>query len=436
MNIKQMEKDNLFCYGKFEFNPCESEMKTTGPQTTECLDFLFRNAGKTTTGIGPTYRQSSTRSSGTGRNNANQVMYCQRGGKLSPIGADGKPNFMAITQANSLGSVENIRNYYDSVHKKANYSQDRAEQNKAMMDCYGIPIKRAASTNCEKGSVRYVRIYHTRNDYMQISQVVVLNSKKQNIALKKPVETSPQYQAETKGSNVVDGQIRMKNHQDTFCSQPSQPWLMINLLDDENVTSVTVYNRLDCCRERSVGQVVQLLNKNMKVLAERQMVGGDAETLTFDAENGVPSNTILSNGAVIGLSPNTAPGAKVMNLLGDIVVQSDVSKASVLATQFRVKTVDDNVINLITMSGPPKGGLIVVSGEFKVKVMEDDDTTDFKNRASWRLTDSVIGYPGEISLESVYYPGSYMYLNTVGKNITIHNGKDTDSKTKMSFTLL
>jgi hypothetical protein len=271
---------------------------------------------------------------------------------------------------------------------------------------------------------------------MQISQVVVLNSKNKNIALNKPVETSPQYQAETKGSNVVDGQIQMKHHQSTFCSQPSNAWLMINLLDDENVTEVTVYNRLDCCRERSVGQVVQLLNKNMKVLAQRQMVGGDFERLTFDSQVGAPTNTIISNGTVIGLSPNLSPGSKVMNLLGDIVVQSDISKASALATQFRVQSLDNDVIQLTTMSGPPKGGLIAVAGEFKIKVMEDDDTANFKSRSSWRLVDSVIGYPGEISLESVHYPGSYMYLNTVGKNITIHNGKDTDSKTKMSFTLL
>ena len=436
MDIKQMEKDNMYCYGKFEFNPCDTPQKDVGPQTPECLDFLFRNAGKTTTGVGPTYKQSVNRSTGTGRIPSKPVLYCQRPGKLSPIDVNGNQNLVAINQVNTLGSVANIKNYYDNIHRLANYSQNQNEQHKALMDCYGIPIKRPMATACGGGNVRFVKLYHSRNEYMQISQVVVLNSKNVNVALDKPVETSPPYQADTVGRNVVDGRYQMKNHGSTyFCSQPNQPYLIIDLLRDENVATVTVYNRNDCCRDRSVGQIVQLLDKNMKPLAQRQMKGGDAEIVLFDMASGSPTNTLLSSGSTVSFKPNLIPSARIINLLGDVTIQTNLAPGQERTSQFVVNEVGDSIVQLMSVSGPPVEGKLVVSG-FKVKVMMDDATADFKAKSSWKLVDSVIGYPGEISLESVANPGFYMFLNSVGRNILINNAKDEQSRANMSFSVI
>ena len=58
-----------------------------------------------------------------------------------------QPNLAAVEKANSLGSVQNIRNYYDELHKTANYSLIKEKQYGAMGDCYGIRVQKDKSCN-------------------------------------------------------------------------------------------------------------------------------------------------------------------------------------------------------------------------------------------------------------------------------------------------
>jgi len=141
MDLKKLEENNMYCYGKFEFNPCKGSNSETGPHSIECLDFLFRNAGKKVSVLGPTYSQSSNRSSGTDRNKRNPILYCNRKGEMAPINDDGKINFEAANKANSVGSVKNVMALYDDIHKKANFDLDKDVQDAAISDCYGITFK-------------------------------------------------------------------------------------------------------------------------------------------------------------------------------------------------------------------------------------------------------------------------------------------------------
>jgi hypothetical protein len=149
MNIHKLEKANMDCYGKFEFNPCAGPNEATGPHTMECLDFLFKNAGKNISSIGPTYHQSSDRTSGTDRIPEKPIMYCTRKGKLSPIDEKGNVNIDSVQKANSEGGVTEVRKFYDEVHKKANYGLDKDTQYRAMYDCYGLTFSKTG--NCPDG---------------------------------------------------------------------------------------------------------------------------------------------------------------------------------------------------------------------------------------------------------------------------------------------
>jgi len=140
-DIEQLKQANLFCYGNFDYNPCSGPLEKSGPQTVECLDYLFQNAGKSARTIGPTYTQSSMRSSGSGIDIAKPILYCQKAGTAAPIGKDGKINNAAVMEANKYKSISNIKNYFDSIHRAANFSKAEDEQSEAMLKCYGVTIR-------------------------------------------------------------------------------------------------------------------------------------------------------------------------------------------------------------------------------------------------------------------------------------------------------
>ena len=148
-DLHKLRDANMYCYGKFDFNPCAGPNEATGPHTMECLDFLFKNSGKNLADVGPTYRQSSDRSSGTDRIPEKPIMYCTRKGKLSPLDEKGNVNMDSVQRANSQGGVTEVRKFYDSIHKEANYSLDKETQYRAMFDCYGLTYTKSGA--CPEG---------------------------------------------------------------------------------------------------------------------------------------------------------------------------------------------------------------------------------------------------------------------------------------------
>lgn len=128
------------CLGKIILDPCDSPAKLTGPHTTECLDYLFRNAGNGNENVGSTYDGVTNRSSGSNRTKATPIMYCQRNGTMSPIGSDGKPNLTAIQTANSKGGLAAVKAFYKQIHTDANFNTDRNIQKTNLLKCYGVAV--------------------------------------------------------------------------------------------------------------------------------------------------------------------------------------------------------------------------------------------------------------------------------------------------------
>jgi hypothetical protein len=131
-------KATVDCMGIVMGDPCDGPFKDTGPHTSKCLDYLFRNAGAANQKIGATYPGMSSRSSGNTNSIKSPTMFCQRAGSMSPIGKNGKSNFDAITKANAKGSVANVKEFYRQIHFNANFNKEIDAQKLGMHQCYGV----------------------------------------------------------------------------------------------------------------------------------------------------------------------------------------------------------------------------------------------------------------------------------------------------------
>jgi hypothetical protein len=139
-NFEDYSAASETCLGKIVLDPCDTPAKLTGPHTTECLDYLFKNAGAGNDNVGSTYSGNTDRSSGSNRTKQTPIMYCQRNGTMSPIGADGKANLTAIQTANSKGGIAAVKAFYKQIHTDANFNTDRTIQKTNLLKCYGVSV--------------------------------------------------------------------------------------------------------------------------------------------------------------------------------------------------------------------------------------------------------------------------------------------------------
>nr|AEL33637.1 fucolectin 2 [Larimichthys crocea] len=87
--------------------------------------------------------------------------------------------------------------------------------------------------------------------------------KPQNLALRGKATQSDRYKdAFGAAYNAIDGN-RDSNFHDGSCthtSGKSDPWWRVDLLDSYIITSITIYNRGDCCQERINGLEIHIGN--------------------------------------------------------------------------------------------------------------------------------------------------------------------------------
>jgi hypothetical protein len=110
--------------GKTLSNPCDGPNAATGPQSPECLDFLWRTAGA---------QSMPTTDSAPGF-----YGYCSKGAPGAPLRADGSINEDNVGAANALGSVTAIRQAYSTLHARTQNSANFQDQNAAMQQCFGV----------------------------------------------------------------------------------------------------------------------------------------------------------------------------------------------------------------------------------------------------------------------------------------------------------
>ncbi len=129
--------------------------------------------------------------------------------------------------------------------------------------------------------VRYVEVLSGNNPdgYLQISQLVVKNSKWVNIARNKPVTANsikPQYSP----LFAVDGIEESRNRTVCYISQGTmKEKFSFDLKADSEVTQLVYYNRKDCCQKRIIGARINLLDANKNILGFYIIKTGDLKTI-------------------------------------------------------------------------------------------------------------------------------------------------------------
>jgi len=82
---------------------------------------------------------------------------CQRVGTKAPMAADGTVNVKNVMEANAKGSIQKIQDFYNGIHKTANYSGGSASaaeaHTTAVQQCYGLAKTAAPVKECPKPPV-------------------------------------------------------------------------------------------------------------------------------------------------------------------------------------------------------------------------------------------------------------------------------------------
>jgi hypothetical protein len=129
LSLADWNTASLFCTGTAVTNPCEGPNKSGGPLTTECLQYLYTNAGAADPTIGPTYSLGLNYASQDSKGNP---VYCMPTGALSPTTPEG------LKRAQAAGGVAAVKALYDNAHTTANNNGlPNAQRQQAMADCYG-----------------------------------------------------------------------------------------------------------------------------------------------------------------------------------------------------------------------------------------------------------------------------------------------------------
>lgn len=124
----------LMMLGQSLLNPCQTPNAATGPQSPECLDYLYRTSGNPAQdgqSVDPTTLPYS---------------YCSTSGSIAPLNPDGSVNQDNVDTANGYGSLASIRNFYQGIYNQTQNSSDFLTQANAMMQCYGTNIQAPPET--------------------------------------------------------------------------------------------------------------------------------------------------------------------------------------------------------------------------------------------------------------------------------------------------
>lgn len=141
LTIPGWSKVSEFCTGRVIRSPCDLDPSSGGPLSTDCLSYLWQNAGATDGiqgGVGQTYSNTTNTTSLTDKR---LPRYCTSKGTMAPINSESGQNDTAIATARTKGGVSQVKDFYNMIHKKANDNTLTDSQRKeAITQCYGIEL--------------------------------------------------------------------------------------------------------------------------------------------------------------------------------------------------------------------------------------------------------------------------------------------------------
>ncbi len=315
----------LDMFGKEIVTPCEEVTETadgtivlvpkSAPFDSECLDYLYLNAGTDksrglegprNTTVKATYTSIGDRFSGL--LNSEKVseeerdiypfQTCQRGGTAAPIDTRGNINMTAVQQANAFalangGTLLAAQDYFNSIFETANKKVDENDpqlmktQEEYIQKCFGISKVKDPKKPTGCGIMaRYVRILRPLSGYaadskrspqgssrsfgsrISLAQIQVFNEMMEEVAKEKPVSAGTNSGL---ARNVTDGQATVRDnfiYIDDDSANDSAQYLLVDLQDVTEVRMIQLFNRYSDNRLMT-NAIVQLLDGDKKVVAHK-----------------------------------------------------------------------------------------------------------------------------------------------------------------------
>jgi len=243
----------------------ELQDSTPGPFTLECLKMAFLRSGGQVTG------------------------------KMCPSQSN-------LGEWNSLGTWGKVINRISQM-KNNTKSNVRKIQETSMENFYGIKLGSGTATSTGIANVGFVRIEGTGSaSYLNMSQLVVLDDKGNNVSVKRPAQSSTLGWG-TVASTGNDGNERPRPHPGVHGMGSGTDFWQVQLDGPTTVSSVIVYNRSDCCSDRmGTGFVIKLFSPQPNTVL----------LWTSERLNSSLTQRIMTPGGV--LSPRTVPLTKLQEM--------------------------------------------------------------------------------------------------------------------------
>jgi len=314
------------CTGRTIATPCDpfvndplsmkfgTAMKSPNPlvrnQAAQCLSFLYNNRGASETAtpprVGPTYSNLSSYSNdrGTVKN-----LFCLPEGALNPdTSSSGKDTLVRIADSGYKGKrgVDAIKVFLTEQLSLATDTMRNAntdpERKAAILNCFGRSLKNLPASAMGSPKViqnacgvmaQYVRVLPSpriRDNFIEISQLVVIDRDGKNVALGKSTSgTSASYPPHGFGTHnasfAIDGQIYPKAQNFYISAQPGgTSQFLLNLGKLTDVTKIIYITRGDsnnALAHRKNGIRLQLLDANQKVVMENSLNGSVMQEVSY-----------------------------------------------------------------------------------------------------------------------------------------------------------
>ena len=125
--------------------------------------------------------------------------------------------------------------------------------------------------------------FYNKQNFLQLAEVQVMNNSGQNIALSGSVQ-APQQWPPAQAKNAISGVLSQKSFPQISHNANGtigNGYWILTLKTPDYISSITIYNRLDCCQYRLATATMVLKDINGNVLFNTPLTSAGAQTFTF-----------------------------------------------------------------------------------------------------------------------------------------------------------
>jgi hypothetical protein len=284
-------ESSMKCTGKNISSPCDPfipfDVNETPDISPQCIQYLYENKGVQNPNIGPTY---------TGPVNTYFSMDAQGNkimclpGALNDVNRypDNLKNYQKLFREGYKGQqgIKAIQTLFDESYRRAtntglnaNLPDNRGGRADSIAKCFInlAKIPENVISDLKLPNARFLRVRTAgRSDPIQISQIVALDNRGQNVAFGRPTRSGASWHNQGNNPNTaVDGQTRPRPFPQIYHSRgtPNDFW-QVDFTKTYPIREIVYYNRTDCCSQRSNNLVVELLNERGQAVWSANLQSG------------------------------------------------------------------------------------------------------------------------------------------------------------------